>query len=125
MEIEIALEHFLLLKKGCVEKWVKSAHADLFDLAHHTHDLARPIFVYLIGLPSEENLLPNGIFVREITVRQCLANHHSPRSAPRVALLQVAPFLERNLHGAKVARAHFIKSSQRPFFRRRSGVPQD
>ena len=81
----------------------ESAHAYLLDFSH---DALRSGAADLRSLAQARNggdLLPNGIFVREIAACQCLANDHCPWRVLRVALIEVATFPERNPHGAKVA----------------------
>src|SRR5580658_2789757 len=100
-----------------------SAHPYLLDFADNTHDLARPLFVHFFECIVEENLLPNGIFVREIAVCRCLANDYNPWCIRGVAFIKVAAFLEWDPHGAKVAGADFVETYERPLVR--CGTPYD
>jgi hypothetical protein len=73
---------------------VQPSQTDLLDLAHNANNLTRPFFVQLFSLVAKEDLLPDGIFVGEVAVRQCLADDHCRWRILGFALIEIAHFHE-------------------------------
>ena len=82
-----------LLKVGGVHKRRRVlSQAKMFHVSDDPHDLPRPLFIYGIGIVPEEQVLPDGIFIREEPPGERLIDDQRPRCALVVMLVQVAPF---------------------------------
>ena len=97
----------------------------MLDVADDPDNLPRAALVYRVWVVTQQNLLPDRVFVRKEAMRKRFVHDNRPRRGLCIVIIKIAPLFQRNLEGAEKARNDFVVAGTRPLVRRRFRVSQD
>src|SRR5439155_15076227 len=91
----------------------------MLDVADDPDNLPRAALVYRVWVVTQQNLLPDRVFVRKEAMRKRFVHDNRPRRGLCIVIIKIAPLFQRNLEGAEKARNDFVVAGTRPLVRRR------
>src|SRR5580693_6361843 len=117
----------LLLLQGRYEDLWKSrlARAEVLDVGHYSHDLARMVLFDWISIEAYANLLAEGIFVREGLACESFVYDGDRRRARSVSFIQQTAATQRNVKQLEEAGSDLAICRVRSFAFRHRRTPDD
>ena len=86
----------------------------MLDVADDPDNLPRAALVYRVWVVTQQNLLPDRVFVRKEAMRKRFVHDNRPRRGLCIVIIKIAPLFQRNLEGAEKARNDFVVAGTRP-----------
>src|SRR5437879_10358115 len=71
----------------------------MLDVADDPDNLPRAALVYRVWVVTQQNLLPDRVFVRKEAMRKRFVHDNRPRRGLCIVIIKIAPLFQRNLEG--------------------------